>query len=150
MIIKGEKRETVNCFVMPYSFGYNRNLHYLCNGDFSFYPADITTMRSNIIDLLKTVHTDYPAYNDGVYTGVADAHNGDITAEVTIYDGRILYVEVVVQKETAPYLEEVFKSIPFNILKNQTTADIDTVSGATQSSEGLLAAVDNALSQAAK
>lgn len=107
--------------------------------------------KRELIDLLKAAsQVTIPTYEDGVYTGVANGHNGDISVEVTIHEGRILYIEVTNHKETAPYLEEVFRSIPFTILKKQTTSDVDTVSGATESSKGLLAAIDVALSKAVK
>lgn len=102
-----------------------------------------------IIDLIKVeMQTYLPIYNDGIYEGIADAHNGTIKVEVTIHEGKIIYIEVVDHSETAPKLPEVFKSIPIDILKNQSTDQVDVVSGATEASEGYLNAVRDALNSA--
>ncbi len=87
-------------------------------------------------------------FNDGVYTGTGDAHNGDIVVEVTIYEGEIIYIEAIKHSETAPKLEEVFKSIPLEVLREQSAQDIDAVSGATEASNGYIEAVEEALSKA--
>lgn len=100
------------------------------------------------IDLIKTAMQEESIYKDGVYIGSADAHNGDITIEVTIEKGEIAFIRVLEHSETAPNLPEIFNSLPFNILKNQSTEDVDTISGATEASDGYLGAVEDALEQA--
>jgi uncharacterized protein with FMN-binding domain len=101
------------------------------------------------IDLIKTaLQESVTGYKDGVYVGVAGAHNGDITVEVTITSGKIAFVRVLDHSETAPALPEVFNSLPYGIIKNQSTNDVDVISGATQASDGYLAAVEDALSKA--
>lgn len=87
-------------------------------------------------------------FRDGTYKGTGDAHNGDIVVEVTIYNGKIIYIEAVEHSETAPLLEQVFKSIPLEIFKEQSVQDVDTVSGATESSNGYIQAIEEALSKA--
>jgi len=101
------------------------------------------------IDLLKTLMQEpKSAYNDGVYTGVGNAHNGTITVEVTITDGRISNIVVSEHIETTPDLAEVFNALPYNIIKNQSIEGVDTISGATEASNGYLAAVQDALLKA--
>jgi len=101
------------------------------------------------IDLLKTLMQEpKSAYNDGVYTGVGNAHNGTITVEVTITDGRISNIVVSEHIETTPDLAEVFNALPYNIIKNQSIEGVDTISGATEASDGYLAAVQDALLKA--
>jgi uncharacterized protein with FMN-binding domain len=103
------------------------------------------------IDLLKALMQEpASAYNDGIYTGLGNAHNGTITVEVTITDGKISNIVVSEHIETTPDLAEVFNSLPYNIIKNQSIEDVDIISGATEASNGYLAAVQDALLKAAK
>lgn len=112
------------------------------------YAAGFT---DDAIDELKTQGKNADSlYNDGVYTGVGEAHNGEIILEVTIVEGRILFIEVIDHKETAPALSEVFTDIPKAILKSQTTSDVDAVSGASEASQGYISAVNEALIKAKK
>ena len=87
-------------------------------------------------------------FDDGIYTGTGDAHNGDIVVEVTVHEGKIIYIEAIEHSETAPSLEEVLKSIPLEVLTEQSAQDIDTVSGATEASDGYIEAIEKALSKA--
>lgn len=101
------------------------------------------------IDLIENEIQGYlPEYIDGKYEGTADAHNGKITVEVTIYKGEIIFIEVISHEETAPKLADVFSIIPIDILKKQSTEEVDTVSGATEASEGYIEAVSDALRKA--
>ena len=87
-------------------------------------------------------------FKDGVYTGTEAGHNGDITVEVTVYEGKIIYIDVIEHSETAPLLDDVFKLIPIEVMREQSMADIDIVAGATESSNGYIAAVTTALEHA--
>lgn len=88
-----------------------------------------------------------PEYRDGAYTGSAQGYGGIVEMSVTIEEGKIQSVDVLsAANEDAAYWNAALGLIP-NILAVQT-ADVDTVSGATFSSNGLLGAVDQALSQA--
>lgn len=87
-------------------------------------------------------------FDDGIYTGTGDAHNGDIVVEVTVYEGKIIYIEAIEHSETAPSIEEVLKSIPLEVLREQSAQDIDTVSGATEASDGYIEAIEKALLKA--
>ncbi len=80
---------------------------------------------------------------DGVYTGSAPGRNGPITVNVTVVSGKITEIRVIDHTETPRYYsraEEVIDSI----LSAQST-EVDAVTGATISSEGIKAAVANAL-----
>ena len=86
-------------------------------------------------------------YEDGVYEGTAEGFGGDITMRVTISGGKIVNVEVVsAEDETPSFFSNASKLIP-NIVSTQS-AEVDTVSGATYSSNGIIDAVKDALSQA--
>ena len=84
---------------------------------------------------------------DGTYTGTGDGRNGDITLSVTIADGKITQIENVSNKETPKYWAEAVKLFDSIIAANGTDG-VDAVSGATLSSDGILAAVDDALAKA--
>ncbi len=84
---------------------------------------------------------------DGTYTGVGKGRSGDITLEVVIKGGKIDAINVVSQKETEQFWKSVEKElIPAIIKKN--SADVDAVAEATLSSNGVIEAVNDALSQA--
>lgn len=80
---------------------------------------------------------------DGVYTGSAEGRNGPITVQVTVEAGAISYIEVLSHSETPKYYaraEEVISSI-----LAAGSPDVDSITGATISSDGIKAAVANAL-----
>lgn len=87
------------------------------------------------------------AYKAGVYEGIGKGNNGPIKVKVTVSDKAILKVEVVSQQETSAIATGPLESIPAAIVSGQTLA-VDTVSGATRVSEGILAAVEQALKAA--
>ena len=86
-------------------------------------------------------------YKDGTYTGEADGYGGTIQVEVTLASDEITSINVVsAPGEDSAYLSQA-ESVIDSILSAQST-DVDTVSGATFSSTGILNAVDDALGKA--
>lgn len=84
---------------------------------------------------------------DGTYTGTGIGYGGDITVQLTVSGGRMTSLSVLsAEKETAAYFNRA-KTLLTTML-NQQSADVDIVSGATFSSEGIIDAVKNAMSQA--
>lgn len=83
----------------------------------------------------------------GTFKGTGQGNNGDIVVEVTYNDGKIEKVDVLEHKETAGISDEAIAKIPEAIVESQSLA-VDTCSGATNSSKGILAAVEDALTQA--
>jgi flavocytochrome c len=83
-------------------------------------------------------------FNPGTYQGTAPGFNGDVTMEVTVDAGRILSIRVVSQNDTPDISGLAYERIPAAIVAGQTLA-VDTVSGATYSSKGIIAAVTAAL-----
>ncbi len=82
---------------------------------------------------------------DGTYTGVGQGYGGPIEVEVVVQDGWIVDIQVLDHAETPgisdPGFEETMNAI---FISNST--DVDTVSGATMTSQGLIDAVKDALS----
>ena len=88
-------------------------------------------------------------YQDGAYTGSAQGFGGYITVSVTISEGKITDISVVSAPGETPSYFSSAKSVLSYMLSAQTP-NVDTVSGATYSSTGIINAVKSALSQAAK
>ncbi len=87
-------------------------------------------------------------YADGVYTGEGEGFNDTIRVSVTISGGKIASIDLVEQSDTFAYFSLAWPSIPNTIVATQSTG-VDTVSGATYSSRGIIAAVQQALRKAA-
>lgn len=86
-------------------------------------------------------------YKDGTYIGEAEGYGGTIQVEVTLAGDEITSINVVsAPGEDSAYLSQA-ESVIDSILSAQST-DVDTVSGATFSSTGILNAVDAALGKA--
>lgn len=86
-------------------------------------------------------------FKDGVYEGTGKGNNGDIKVEVTVEGGSITSVVLKEHGETEGIFEAAEKNVVADIIKNQT-AEVDAVSGATNTSNGIMEAVENALSSA--
>lgn len=86
-------------------------------------------------------------FKPGTYTGEAKGKEGTLKLEVTFTEHEIADIKVVSQGETAGIGDAAIESLKEQILSGQTLA-VDAVSGASQTSEGLIAAVEDAVSQA--
>lgn len=87
------------------------------------------------------------AYTAGTYTATAKGNNGDVTLEVTFDSDAITSIEVKAHGETPGISDAPIAKIPEEIVANQSL-NIDTVSGATNTSNAILAAVADAVIQA--
>ena len=81
---------------------------------------------------------------DGTYTGAGTGYRGEIDVSVTVQDGYITDVTIDQNRETQKYFSRAKSKIIDRVLTNQSV-DVDTVSGATYSSNGILEAVADAL-----
>ena len=84
---------------------------------------------------------------DGTYNGIGEGYAGEIEVEVTVEGGEITSVEILEHNESDGISETAINELPNQIVETQTY-DVDTVSGATNSSEGILGAVKDALADA--
>ena len=87
-------------------------------------------------------------YKEGIYYGTAEGYNGDIEVAVVLQDQSIKAVLVTKNHDDARFFDRAMEVVK-NIMKKQST-DVDVVSGATYSSNGLINAVKNALKEAEK
>lgn len=83
-------------------------------------------------------------FKAGTYEGTAKGFNGDITAVVTVSENKIEKIEFKKHQESIGVSEPAFNTLPGLIIEKQTVA-VDTVSGCTGSSKGILEAVKAAL-----
>lgn len=93
-------------------------------------------------------------YRDGSYIAEAKGHHAEqaIRVEVTIAQGNITDVRVLDHRESLekiPQTEVALENLPRAIVKKNSTA-VDTVAGATETSNGIKNAVDIALNRAKK
>ena len=85
------------------------------------------------------------AYTAGTYTGEGTGNNADvkIVVEVTFSEDAITDIRVVSHEETPGLSDPAFAGIPGAVIAAQSLA-VDAVSGATNTSKGLLAAIEDA------
>lgn len=87
-------------------------------------------------------------YKDGVYKGTGKGYrDGEIKVKVTIADGKIANVELVSQDKQSYWDSKDVASL-FDKIVEANGTEIDGISGATKSSNGVKAAVNDALSKA--
>jgi len=83
---------------------------------------------------------------DGVHRGSAQGFGGELILDVTVMDGKIVEIVVVESAETPFIADAAFEELLPALIENQ--GPVDAVSGATYTSEAVLAAVEQALSGA--
>lgn len=82
---------------------------------------------------------------DGTYTGVADGYGPKLTVSVTVAGNVITDVHVVSHNEVGEnHYGRAINAVPAEIIAAQTPV-VDTISGATYTSKGIMKAVVNAL-----
>ncbi|MBQ9263953.1 MAG: FAD-dependent oxidoreductase [Clostridia bacterium] len=86
-------------------------------------------------------------YHAGTYEGVGKGNNGEVKVSVTFSDDQIVRVEVSEHAETPGVSDPAIERIPADIVAQQSLA-VDTVSGATNTSNAILTAVADAVAQA--
>ncbi|MCH3935997.1 MAG: FMN-binding protein [Mesosutterella multiformis] len=88
------------------------------------------------------------AYKDGSYTGEGQGKSGPVKVQVTVKAGKIASVKVLEQKETPMIWKGAEAGVIPAIVKANGTKGVATVSGATLSSKGIIAATNAALAKA--
>jgi uncharacterized protein with FMN-binding domain len=108
-----------------------------------------STISSNATQSSSVSESSSQKYKDGTYTGSGEGYRGGITkVSVTVSGGKITDIKTVSNQDTPKFYKRVESTIMNSIISKQS-ASVDTVSGATFSSKGIMSAVENALSQAA-
>ena len=86
-------------------------------------------------------------YGDGVFTGTGNGYGGPVVVEVTVEDGEITDIVCTEHSGEDPAYYAMVEPLMDDMVEAQGD-DIDSVSGSTFSSKGLIDAVGEALDQA--
>lgn len=111
--------------------------------------ADAVTSSAVTVGQSSKESKEPSVFNNGTFEGSGNGYGGKIRVKVTISDDEITDIDVTDHKgEGDAYYSQASVLID-QIIAEQST-DLDTVSGATFSSNGILEAVDDALEKAKK
>lgn len=88
-------------------------------------------------------------WKDGVYTETAEGKKGEFPVSVTIEDGKIAEILIGENQETPDKGGVAIEELPGRIVEAQSP-EVDAVSGATVTSEGVKDAVARCLEQASQ
>lgn len=86
-------------------------------------------------------------YRPGTYTATSDSRSDSITLETTVTADSIESVTITRQNETSSIAASALKYVPLAIVDGQTL-NVDGIAGATFTSNAILSAVENCISQA--
>ena len=109
--------------------------------------AEIAEVEEYNKEIEKQMNSRGPYANDGDFEGSGQGYGGVITVKVTISDGYIDNVAVTSHANEDPAYYILAEGLVDDIVNTQS-ADVDTVSGATFSSKGIISAVKEALAKA--
>ncbi|HHX10325.1 MAG TPA: FMN-binding protein [Firmicutes bacterium] len=87
---------------------------------------------------------DFAQLPDGTYEGSGTGLFGPIKVAVTAKAGKVTEIKVLEHRETAGIADPAFSRVPESMIEKQTV-DVDTITGATFTSEGIIDAVKDAL-----
>ena len=109
-----------------------------------FAYHNIATIRAEKEAKIAAENSGSGSWKDGTYEGSGQGFGGQIVVSVTIKNGSI--DDIQIKDEDSAYFDNAKKII--DTMKQKQTADVDVASGATYSSKGIIAAVQNALKEA--
>ena len=108
------------------------------------YQIGAITVGSPIGDISGLTAVTQGRYADGVYEGSAQGYRGPVNVKVTVSGGAITSIDVESYSDDEQFFSRAKSTVISEIISGQTT-DVQTVSGATFSSRGIINAVANAL-----
>ena len=91
-------------------------------------------------------HEEVGAWADGIFVGKADSFGGPLEVEVTVSGGKITGVQILKHSDTPGISDGAIKNIPERIVV-ANAAQVESVSGASVSSDAIMKAVQKALEQ---
>ena len=106
----------------------------ICGSIFYFNNKEIKPNENIITNTLK----------DGTFIGTSEGFRGNIEVEVLVKDGKITEINIINSSDDKAFLNKASEGIIQKIIDEQNT-NIDVVSGATYSSNGIINAVKDAL-----
>lgn len=105
-----------------------------------------TSSPSSSDDSVSAVTFSGATLKDGTYQGSADGYNGTIAVSVTVSGGKVTKISVDNENDTDRFFSSAESVL--DTIVNEQSLEVDTVSGATFSSAGLINAVSDALQSA--
>ena len=100
-------------------------------------PNDQTNTEQN-------ANLDFSGLSNGTYSGTGKGRNGDIKVSVKVKGGKVTSITIESSSEDAKYFDRAKDTVIGEIIDSQSL-NVQTVSGATMSSNGIIDAVANAL-----
>ena len=88
------------------------------------------------------------AYKDGTYTGEGKGRESQIQVQVDVKGGKIAAVQVLKHGETEMIIAAPIETMITEIVAKNGVEGVESVGGATLSSDGIKAAVADALAKA--
>ncbi len=113
----------------------------------SKYSSSQQSQKEDTQDQNSQVKKADTVYKDGVYIGESKGMNDAVKVEVTVKDKVILSVKILSSKETSGISDPAIEKIPNDIV-NANSPEVDIVSGASNTSKGIIEAVKIALENA--
>ena len=111
--------------------------------------SDSTQNNNSSSDDDSSTVTGTVPYKEGIYYGTAEGYSGDVSVAVVIQEKTIKAILITESSDDEAFFNRAMDVVK-KVIRTQKTDDVDTVSGATYSSKGLLNAIKNALKQAEK
>ena len=117
-------------------------------GNIGINAAGLNTASPTTTSSNQTLYSSTALYLDGTYEGTGTGFRGaQTTVSVVVKNGKITDITTVSTGDDKPFYNRAFTTVSDEIISSQST-EVDSVSRATFSSNGIMAAVENALSNA--
>ena len=107
----------------------------------------ILTLAILLIAVLMACGTEKVLYKEGTYDGIGEGHHGPIKVLVTTDKYNIKDIKITEEYEMPEICEIVYEKIPKMVIK-KNSEEVDVVTGATFTCNGLIKAIKNALDKA--
>lgn len=128
----------INSFNMDNNNNANTNNNIINNTN----NSNVTNSSSSITSSSSASST--AKFTDGTYTGSGQGYRGTVNVSVKVSDGKITSITIESYKDDEQFFSRA-KSTIINEIISEQSIDVDTVTGATFSSNGIISAVANAL-----
>jgi uncharacterized protein with FMN-binding domain len=130
--------------------GYYEKAIAAVSNNFSGFRRNTASQANTNLEIVKLLNKlDIKQIPDGAYTGSTMGYGGTLYIKVEVIRGRIISVEVTQHMETYSYFSRAEQTAR-RIISNQGFKGVDTVSGATITSDAIINAAVRALVSASK
>lgn len=117
------------------------------NGQATTTAPESTESTTTAAETTKEETAAQGTYKAGTYTASAQGNNGPVELSVTFDEEKITEITIGKHGETTGISDAAFEKIPAAIIENQSLG-VDTISGATYTSQAILDAVADCVTQA--